>query len=65
MSSTTTAQLSDDRLEQLLSRERLSVYAHQCDGSFRSAIALYRWNATVSAALGSRSATWRWRCVTG
>lgn len=41
--------ISNRRLEQLLSSERLSTYVDAC-GAFEPAIELYRWNAAVSAA---------------
>ncbi len=46
----TPAPISHDRLERLLSAERLSTYIAQCDGEIEDALALYRWNATVTAA---------------
>jgi hypothetical protein len=42
--------LSDSQLRRLLSTDRLSTYVSRCDGSFVSAIDLYRWNARASAA---------------
>jgi len=51
MSPTAISHLANDRLEHLLGRERLGVCVHACDGSIDRAVALYRWNATVSAAL--------------
>lgn len=41
------------RLEHGLSPERLSPYRRACDGDPAAALALYRWNAEVSAALGT------------
>jgi hypothetical protein len=46
----TPAPISHDQLERLLSTERLSTYVAQCDGEFEDALALYRWNAKVTAA---------------
>jgi hypothetical protein len=47
----TTTALPHDRLERLLSRERLGAYVQACEHDLGDAIALYRWNAAVSAAL--------------
>lgn len=47
-----TSTISNDRLACLLSRERLGAYiAH--GGDFNAGVGLYRWNATVSAAVWS------------
>lgn len=42
--------IARERLEGLLSPERLSTYVAQCDGDFGAAVELYRWNAAVTAA---------------
>lgn len=42
--------LSRQQLERLFSAERLSTYVAQCDGDFDAAVALYRWNAAITAA---------------
>ncbi|BCJ52140.1 hypothetical protein Asp14428_36150 [Actinoplanes sp. NBRC 14428] len=40
-------------LQQRLSPERLGPYKSACGGSLEEAFALYRWNAEITAALGS------------
>jgi len=40
-------------LEHGLSRERLAPYRQACDDDLAAALALYRWNAELSAALGA------------
>ncbi len=40
-------------LERRLSRERLAPYRAACGGDLAAAVALYEWNAEVSAALGT------------
>nr|WP_221376691.1 Abi family protein [Actinoplanes polyasparticus] len=40
-------------IEQRLSPERLGPYKRACGGSLETALALYRWNAEVTAALAS------------
>lgn len=42
--------LARRQLERLFSAQRMNAYAAFCDGDFASAIALYRWNATITAA---------------
>lgn len=42
--------LAHSDLERLFSRERLSTYMHHCGGDLVAAIALYRWNAAITAA---------------
>jgi hypothetical protein len=46
-----TSSLSDARLVELLSTERLGTYLAGCEGELGAALQLYRWNAAVSAAL--------------
>jgi hypothetical protein len=46
---TPTSQLSDARLLELLSAERLSTYVARCNGDLDAALRLYAWNAAVSA----------------
>lgn len=42
--------LTQLKIEQLFSRERLSTYVAQCDGDFDAGVRLYQWNAAVAAA---------------
>ncbi|MGN6372233.1 MAG: hypothetical protein ACTHM1_04490 [Solirubrobacteraceae bacterium] len=42
--------LSPSDLERLFSAERLSTYVEHCDGDVNAAIAMYRWNAAITAA---------------
>lgn len=42
--------LARRQLERLFSAQRMSTYAASCEGDFAAAMALYRWNATITAA---------------
>jgi hypothetical protein len=50
VSLTPTSSLTDARLVELLSNERLGAYVTRCDGDLGTALRLYGWNAAVSAA---------------